>query len=309
MGVWDHQIDNQTTGRFSRHANIDSDGTSEGHEYPRHGGFYIHTWAKAYQQTKDPEYLEAIETIVDYYISIQHPATNAIQSGSASQDRRDKEWTYSSVSLAIDMKIARGMIPVDTLSAKMVILEQEIDARFYTLEHELDDPPLYPGTRGMLGTAKVGGTDVYEDGYRDWWAQGYGDGSAANMLNMCYERYQQTSSTEYENMILAGATYYLTSDLPGGTTYPIVLAEVIKLSLNAYRISSNIAYLNRAQYFADQAIVLFWDSGTIPLPKSTSVHNHYETITNGDSLALALLELWMEINYPGLDWQFHHVDR
>lgn len=306
MGVWDHQIGNQTTGSFSRHADYDIHGPDTNHEYPRHGGFYISTWAQGYKETKDSEFLAAMEVMVNYYQGQQHVTTRAISTTAGST----KEWTYSCLSLAIDLTNTIPLIPAGTLADEMALMAQEIDTRFLSLPHELDDP-LYPGTRGLVSTAYVANTDPYSPDrpYRDWWAQGYGDGSTANMLNMCYERYLQTGNAGYEDIILAGANYYLTSDLPAGTTYPIVLAEVIKLSLNAYRITSDTAYLDRAKFFADKAIVIFWDNGTLSLPKSTSDHNHYETITNSDSLALSLLELWMYINHPELDWHFHHIDR
>jgi len=35
--------------------------------------------------------------------------------------------------------------------------------------------------------------------------------------------------------------------------------------------------------------VFFKDS---PLPRASSKHDHYETITRGDTLAMALLDLW-----------------
>jgi hypothetical protein len=55
-GLWDHQIKDNTTGNFSRHAGYDRHSPGGGNEFPRHGGYYIATWAEAYTRTKDTEY-------------------------------------------------------------------------------------------------------------------------------------------------------------------------------------------------------------------------------------------------------------
>jgi hypothetical protein len=49
QGLWNHQIANHKTGAFDRHASFDRHGPRDGRDYPRHGAFYIHTWAHAYK--------------------------------------------------------------------------------------------------------------------------------------------------------------------------------------------------------------------------------------------------------------------
>jgi len=78
-GLWDHQISNKTTGNFSRHAAYDRHGPGGGNEFPRHGGYYIATWAHAYARSKDPEYLKAIEVLVDLFERHRDPATKIAQ--------------------------------------------------------------------------------------------------------------------------------------------------------------------------------------------------------------------------------------
>jgi len=51
LGLWEHQIGNQQTGDYSRHAAIDKHGPGTDAPYVRHGGFYIETWATAYEKT------------------------------------------------------------------------------------------------------------------------------------------------------------------------------------------------------------------------------------------------------------------
>jgi hypothetical protein len=65
LGLWEHQIGNHGTGDFSRHAAIDSHGPGTEAPYARHGGFYIETWATAYEKTGRKVFVEAIESVLD----------------------------------------------------------------------------------------------------------------------------------------------------------------------------------------------------------------------------------------------------
>ena len=64
LGLWNHQIANHKTGAFDRHAPYDKHGPRDGRDFPRHGGFYIHTWAHAYKHTRDETFLRAIEAVL-----------------------------------------------------------------------------------------------------------------------------------------------------------------------------------------------------------------------------------------------------
>jgi hypothetical protein len=82
-GLWDHQIANKQTGDFSRHANYERHGPGRGNQFPRHGGYYIATWTEAYTRGGDPEYLKAIEVVVDMFERHRDSATKIIRAGSA----------------------------------------------------------------------------------------------------------------------------------------------------------------------------------------------------------------------------------
>ena len=74
------------------------------------------------------------------------------------------------------------------------------------------------------------------------------------------------------------------------------------------QITGERKYLNRADHFAQQAIKLFFDEGS-PLPKASSRHDHYEAITRGDTLMMALLKHWAVGNRPELKLQLEYNDR
>lgn len=46
-----------------------------GYEFPRHGGFYIATWAVAYERTKEPAFLQAIESLLDGFEARRNKVT------------------------------------------------------------------------------------------------------------------------------------------------------------------------------------------------------------------------------------------
>jgi hypothetical protein len=64
LGLWNHQIANQKTGGFDRHAPYFEHGPVDGKDFPRHAGFYILTWGHAYKHTQDATYLTAIEALL-----------------------------------------------------------------------------------------------------------------------------------------------------------------------------------------------------------------------------------------------------
>ncbi len=64
IGLWENQIKNHKTGGFDRHAPYFERSPVDGKDFPRHAGFYIHTWGYAYKHTKDPVFLEAISVLL-----------------------------------------------------------------------------------------------------------------------------------------------------------------------------------------------------------------------------------------------------
>jgi len=73
-------------------------------------------------------------------------------------------------------------------------------------------------------------------------------------------------------------------------------------------LSGEARYLDRADTLAGQAVKLFLGDGC-PLPKATHVHDHYEAITEGDTLMMALLELWAARQTPPVVLSLVYTDR
>jgi len=108
LGLWEHQVADHETGDYSRHASIDRHGPGRGSPYPRHGGFYVLTWAKAYQHTGDAVFIEAIRTVVD---GLERDS----QGGGmvVSRDRKSGARRPFDVSLAISLDAAAPLLPED----------------------------------------------------------------------------------------------------------------------------------------------------------------------------------------------------
>src|SRR5262249_5945804 len=67
LALWQHQIANHKTGGFDRHTPYFEHGPVDGHDFPRHAGFYIHTWGYAYKHTHDQIFLDAIAVLIGRY--------------------------------------------------------------------------------------------------------------------------------------------------------------------------------------------------------------------------------------------------
>jgi len=302
LGVWKHQIvrDGDRVKTFSRHARLDRHGPGSSSEYPRHGGFYIHTWAAAYKLTGKPEFLTAIDGLLSYYESRRNPQTGALPCESHRRSRSKVVWVFSNLSLAIDLENAAKLVP-NKLAVKLRQSAKRTDKVFLSLPHDL----------ALNGKGFVGGcaTDTLKVNYhgKGLWAGGYGSGSEASKANQCMLRYRQIKDERYKVMILKTGKRYIGKEVP--RTYfnvkhkadfslnPGALGGIIYLMLNCYELTKENIYLKEAQRFATAAKQLFFAQGN-PLPFA-NVHqslHHYETPTGSDTLMMALLRLALVID-------------
>ena len=67
-------------------------------------------------------------------------------------------------------------------------------------------------------------------------------------------------------------------------------------------------YSEEAERFAHVGVELFLND-TCPLPKASHVHDHYEAVTNGDTLMMAFLKLWLVKNRPESNISLTFTDR
>ena len=309
LGVWNHQISNQQTGVFSRHAAYARHAPGKGHEFPRHGGFYMATWAEAYQFTRDPEMLRAIETLLGYFDRSANKHTGAIPSQGAIPDLF---WPMSALGYAIDLGNSAPLVPA-ALGDAMRRSAAKVDSVFLRMKHDLS-----PGGKGFIKNAH---SSTLEAGdvrvqlmkttkpawypYTYTWLSAYGMPTDANLAMFCLLRYDQTRNDGYKQLIVASARRYLDS-LPDTSIalYPTAMAEAIANLLAAYRLTGDKAFNDRAEVLGRESVRIFFDGS--PLPRASSQHTHYEAITGGDTLVMQLLDLWAAQNTaakkPRLVW-------
>jgi len=301
-GLWENQIGDHETGNFSRHASYHSHKAGLNAEFPRHGGFYIATWAEAYQRTGNEDYLRHIEKLVNYFDSRRNPKTGAIPSQSSAPEQ---VWPTSNLSLAVDLWDSAEKVPAET-AKKMRACAMRTDEVFLKI-------PQAPQTKGffifaLASTLQAGSVVGDKEIHSRIWATGYGQETHAQTAMLCLLRYRQIKNEKYRDLFMGAAEQYLTSEPDRSITlYPGALGDAIALMVNAYRLTGEKKYLDRADFFGKQAVEIFF--GEYSLPAASSEHDHYEAITRGDTLARELLELWAVQNQPDLDLGFVWAER
>jgi len=292
-GLWDHQIHDHETGTYSRHARWSRHQTKTRYEFPRHGGFYIMTWAKAYGKTRDPVYIKAVETLVDMFNRQNSKQTGAIPC--ASDPKLAKiVWPDSNLSLAVDLTDAAGAFP-EPLRKKMIDRAETTDRVYLSLGHDFS-----PRGIGFVQGARIDTLKTLTSGpwtHTKPWVTGYGKATDSRIANLCYLRYLQLAEGKsrrgYRALILGSAFRYLES-LPNfeETIYPGPMGHVVLHMLATHEITGETKYLNRADYFARLAVSSFLSDAS-PLPMASSRHDHYEAITRADTMMMAFLKLWV----------------
>jgi len=301
-GLWDHQIYDHETGEFSRHASWSKHGPEGEWEFPRHGGFYIVAWAKAYRETKDPVYPKAVNTLIDMFNRNSSKLSGAMRS-CTNWEIRHLAWPPSSLGLAIDLTDSAPSFP-EPLAQKMMERARKSDRIYLKCPHDLS-----PDGRGFVNIVDVHTLKLREDWrddpYTKHWVTGYGAAVDAMMANLCYRRYVQLEDGEtkdgFRKLVIGSARRYLSSnpDL-SKPIYPGSMGEVIIHMLNAYEISGDKKFLDRADHFARIAVDNFLADDS-PLPRASSVHDHYEAITWADDMMMSLLKLWVATNKPDVN--------
>jgi len=296
-GVWENQIGDHNTGNFSRHANYEMHQTFTDSEYPRHGGYYIATWAHAYGHTKDPVFVKAIDTLVGYFDGRRSPQSDAFPAESAERSGGKALWTTSNLMYAICCWEGADYVP-EELAWKMRQSALRTDRAFFRLGHDLK-----PGGKGFVLNAHV---DTLEPNPRGGYTSGWGHAGTADI---CYFRYNQVKLGEYRQLVLDAAKLYLEKEPEiEHALHPGALGHVVYLMLNAHELTGDKRYLERADYYGRRSLDLFFDESS-PLPKATSKHDHYEAVTGSDTLMMAMLKLWATQNRPGLKLGLVYSDR
>jgi len=273
LGLWEHQIADQNSGAFDRHAPYDRHGPADGKDFPRHAGFYVHTWAHAYKHTKDQTFLRAIETILARF----------------ERKRRDNSGVLHATIGPLDVETAASIVP-EPLAQRL---------RQFA---EIEDGLILEDLRSKYG--RPDGSLLL----RPTWQAGYSVGTTADWAMFGLARYQQTKKKVFRDLVVAVADAYVDA-LPDEDVdvWPMSLGHIISAEVAAYELTKQPVYLEQACRFARMAVEVFWQDR--PLPRASFKTGHYETITGADSLALALLEVHAATNNLNVVIPANTIDR
>jgi hypothetical protein len=289
LGLWEHQIGDHETGDYSRHATIDAHGPGTEAPYARHGGFYIETWATAYEKTGQKVFLEAIESVLDGLERARVDEGGMLTGGSK---RRGSRRAYD-LSLAVSLGNSAAKVAPE-LAAKMQKVAATNDQVFASTHADATG-------RGSAPTAGEG----------NLWSNAYGASGPAGTANVCMLRWRQVRHDVYRGVVIQTADRYRRRDVNlSEPVWPGTMGSVILLMLNAHELTGESTYLDAAGRFAQKGVELFFDDGC-PLPKASHAHahDHYEAVTNADTLMMALLRLSQVEDEPSRKPELSFTDR
>jgi hypothetical protein len=273
LGLWEHQIANHMTGGFDRHAAYFEHGPADGRDFPRHAGFYIVTWAHAWRHTKDPTFTTAIEALLARF----------------ERKRVQKDGTMINTIPAVDCESAAALVGEPLAGRLRAFAAAEDDVTVAGLKRRppgsaaaMEETPLWRGTYGGNTLAAVGMTYV--------------------------ARLRQVDRPELRDAVVAIADEYAGA-VPDEDVdvWPMTFAHAIGVEVAAWRFTGRAAYLREAERLCDLAVRLYWEDR--PLPRASLKTGHYESITGGDSLALALLETYAAVGRLGVEIPENTLDR
>lgn len=316
-GIWEHQIYDQKTGQFSRHARFDIHRpSSKGMDFTKEAGHFIEIWSHAFEETPDPLYATAVATLVTRYSK----RLNKRMLLDYDSERKDYCNNGHNLTFLCDVWDAASRMSAfnnGQLTTSMRELARKMDAGFLQVSHRPD----VPGA-GFIATCTTGNGQPRDrsgpgpGGYSALWGMGYGRQGTAMIALHAFRRAKQSESFDqsdakaYRDLALQTADCYRETGAPEEKidVWPVEYGTVILMHLEAYRLTKDKTHLLQARRRAEEAISMFWDKSS-PLPKSSRLTDHYETITGAETLIYALFSLHVIENNLPISLPFSDIDR
>ena len=221
---------------------------------------------------------------VAYHRAGDRSLLNAIESSLARLEADQDTASAWRLSAAIDCGGAAGRVP-EPLASRLRTFAAGQDRTFCGLPHDLSGKGGF-ALHSEQRDAKPGAA------LTPLWHSSPGGLTTAAVAMMCVSRYDNTGGVSYRELVHAAADAYRAA-VPADDAQPMTFGHAISLQLAAWRSSARQEYLDRATQLADVAVQRFWDDN--PLPRSGATLTHYDSATGVDTLALALVELHLNI--------------
>jgi len=293
MGLWNHYVADKETGNFNRHAHSHQHRPSGDKEFPWPGSAMIATWVEAYLDKPNPEYLRAINTILNRWESLRD------DNGHLAACSSYGEWAwylgYMQAANRLDDWADRIEAKQHELAERMRDYGRKNDKAYLSVSDNLLDIKTVGPVKSYVratGSYNPERLDIIGGPWQD--RKDYA--GFALMLN---ERMKRNSSSalqaRYRKAVLDTAEVYMSINPEvQWSVWGANMANAIRLMLAAHDHTGNAAYLHRADHFGQLAVELFLDDAS-PLPKITSHDDYYEiesvTTPSSDVWMLAVLEL------------------
>jgi len=301
LGLWNHQIADQSNGDFSRHANFSDSNPRTGADFPRVGAWMMLAWAKGYQHVEDDSsfdntMINAINTVAENFNARRDSVSDALPAGRGG-DFTNVYWMDNNLTMATEIGLILEVpgLPQTTIEELTDLAARTDEVILNKLTHNLDgslsgqDPNFTVGflTRARTDQLDENGNLVIGDPRGDqdnssrppftsMWGEVSTPTSSVALLML--ERAGQLEGTPngdaYLDLALTAAALYLDADPNEATSSlrPGALAGAIELMLEAFRETDELAYLDQAQFFGDEAAAMFFDDASV-LPKVTETHD------------------------------------
>jgi hypothetical protein len=291
-GVWNHQIADQETGNFSRHARWSYHGVYANSDYPRHAGFFIRTWADLYGESGDERLLHPIDVLLSRYERKREEDNGMLRFDDTEGGRR---WAMTSLnlSLAVDCWAAAQKVP-EPLASRLRAFAETEDDWYLSLPHFATlrwNERSEPAPAGLVTCIRTSTGKPYEIV-----SQAYTGRTGAAMDNAAVQaRYAQTKDPRFLELLVRAADEAMdwTADADGAYP-PVLLASILSTYVTVYEATGEQKYLDKAVELGDMALELFFADN--PLPPARSDMDHYESVTGAGTLGLALLDLHVALN-------------
>ena len=303
-GLWDHQIADQKTGDFSRHAKYDRHAPGTGYDFPKEGSYFISTWSQAYEKTREPVYREAVTVLATRYLNRTNELNLLEWESTGRPGRTNKCVPLWMVSLALESHDAAQRMDPETAELLSTLARRQ-DTGFLNLRHAPDDPErgfvFFAFTNsGSLRPDKLKETD----GHSRHWGLGYGVHATSMFGLLSYSRQAQLGSgpaaEDYRKLVIQAADLYvgLPPDPQQNDLWAGEYGTAILLEIAAHRLTGDTDYLDAARRLGDHATEALWDEGRV-LPRASTKTSYYDVVSYADTLMLALLALHEHV--AGLD--------
>ncbi len=246
LGLWEHQIADQKTGGFDRHAPYFEHGPVDGKDFARHGGFYIGTWCYAYKHTRDETFLRAIEAILARF----------------ERKRVQKDGSLVATIGPLDCHIAAAMAPEPLASRLRAFAEKEDELILAELQKQ--------------GSSTA---PMWQTGYSQGTRASYAMFCLARYEQVGKQAYRDT-------VIATADAYLNSLPEEDVDVWPMSFAHAISTEVAAYRWTKREAYLAQACRLARMAADMFWQDSPLPRASFKMGHYETITGADSLALAL-----------------------